>query len=142
MARKDQFDLLEYLADQNHPEQNGNGKPADQLPSLNNLSKQHGISIATLREQLGVARALGFVEVRPRTGIRRLPYSFTPAVHESLSYAMSLDKSYFEDFSNLRKHIEADYWYEAVGLLSEEDKAHLLALVEQAWDELLFRRRR
>lgn len=142
MAKKDQFDFLAYLAAQDVPSsdgsaQNGNdAEPNGKIPSLNELSKVHGVSIAKLREQLGVARALGFVEVRPRTGIKRLPYSFTPAVQESLSYAISVDKRYFEDFSNLRKHIEADYWYEAVALLSENDKAKLYNLVEKAWDKL------
>lgn len=137
MAKKQQFDLLTYLAAHAAPDQSGNDADSNgRIPSLNDLSKEHGVSIASLREQLGVARALGFVEVRPRTGIKRLPYSFTPAVQESLSYAITLDKGYFEDFSNLRKHIEADYWYEAVELLSEDDKAYLHTLVEQAWGKL------
>ena len=48
---------------------------SDRLPSLNALSAELGVSVARLREQLEVAKALGLVEVRPRTGIRRLPYS-------------------------------------------------------------------
>ena len=61
-------EFLRYLA--SHPEaENG-------LPSLNKLSEDLGISLAALREQLEVARALGLVEVRPRTGTRRLPFSF------------------------------------------------------------------
>ena len=67
-----------------------------QLPSLHEISKELGVSVATLREQLEVARALGLVEVRPRTGIKRLPYGFLPAVRQSLSYAISLDTSFFE----------------------------------------------
>ena len=63
------FDFIKYLA-------NGNG--GDRLPSLQELSAEHGVSISVLREQLQVARALGFVEVRPRTGIKRLPYTFAP----------------------------------------------------------------
>jgi DNA-binding FadR family transcriptional regulator len=37
------------------------------------MSKELGVSVALLREQLEVAKAIGLVEVRPRTGIRRLP---------------------------------------------------------------------
>jgi len=130
-----QFDLLEYLArharDQ-HSDQNGDLR----IPPLNDLSKEYGIGIASLREQLGVARALGVVEVRPRTGIRHLPYSFAPAVRESLSYALHLDRKNFEYFSDLRKHIEADYWDAAVRQLTPADKDFLSKLIEQAWEKL------
>ncbi len=54
------------------------------IPALAELSKQLGVSIASLREQLEVARMLGVVEVRPKTGIRRLKFSFKPAVTHSL----------------------------------------------------------
>ncbi|MEX1247688.1 MAG: FCD domain-containing protein [Anaerolineales bacterium] len=122
------FDFLAYLA-------TGNGH-GDQLPSLEALSAQHGVSISVLREQLQVARALGLVEVRPRTGIRRLPYSFAPAVRESLSYAMARDRHSFDQFADVRRHLERAYWFEAVEKLTREDVAHLRELVERA-DEML-----
>lgn len=107
-----------------------------QLPALSNLSRELGVSIASLREQLEVARALGLVEVRPRTGTKRLPYSFTPAVRQSLGYAITHDKNNFEAFADLRQHIETAYWYEAVSQLTTEDHEHLRALVENAWKKL------
>lgn len=131
-SRDPKFDLISYLAG---GEENGQDDP-NRIPPLTKLSEDQGVSIASLREQLGVARAFGFVEVRPRTGIRRLPYNFTPAVHTSLSYAISLDRGYFDDFSDLRRQIEASYWYEAVGRLTQEDKAGLHSLVDQAWKKL------
>ena len=106
------------------------------LPALTNLSRELGISVASLREQLEVARALGLVEVRPRTGIRRLPYSFLPAVRQSLGYAMSLDENSFEAFSDLRKHVESAYWHEAAQQLTAEDRSHLQSLMERAWNKL------
>ena len=103
-------EFLRYLA--THPEaENG-------LPSLNKLSTDLGISLAALREQLEVARALGLVEVRPRTGTRRLSFSFTPAVKQSLRYALALDDGHFNKFADLRNHIETAYWNEAVGKLT------------------------
>ena len=55
------------------------------LPTLNELSQELGVSVASLREQLEVARALGLVEVKPgRGGTRRLAFSFTPAIRQSL----------------------------------------------------------
>jgi DNA-binding FadR family transcriptional regulator len=50
------------------------------LPSLSDLSDELGISVASLREELQVARAMGLVEVKPRTGIKCEPYRFAPRV--------------------------------------------------------------
>jgi DNA-binding FadR family transcriptional regulator len=117
-------EFMRYLAA--HPEaENG-------LPPLTELSLELGISVATLREQLEVARALGLVDVRPRIGIRRLPYSFLPTIRQSLGYAMTLDSDHFMAFSDLRRHIEAAYWHEAVRKLNEEDLQVLQGLIEQA----------
>lgn len=107
-----------------------------QLPALNQLSRELGVSMASLREQLEVARALGLVEVRPRTGTKRLPYSFTPAVRQSLGYAITHDKSNFETFADLRQHVEVAYWYEAVSLLTPEDHEKLRNLLAKAWEKL------
>ena len=134
MLRKQKpFNFLEYLA----VETNGNGyKVGDRLPSLQELSKQEGVSISVLREQLRVARALGLVEVRPRTGIRRLEYSFAPAVQESLFFALANDSTRFDQFADLRNHIERSYWREAVESLNNEDHAELKDLVDRAWKKL------
>ncbi len=121
-------EFLRYLA--SHEEAEGN------LPSLSDLSRELGISVAGLREQLEVARALGLVEVRPRTGTRRLEYSFAPAVKQSLAYALALNKNHFEKYSELRNHIEAAYWDEAVQLLTEEDKLELQNIITRALEKL------
>ena len=126
--------FLNYLADN----ANGSGEDPNDcfLPSINEISKDLGVSVASLREQLEVARALGLVEVRPRTGIRRLPYSFTPAIRQSLSYALVSDHSYFEAYTDLRNHVEAAYWAEAVTALTPDDHAQLIELVDTAWKKL------
>lgn len=127
-------EFLDYLAAST---QNNQAEiDSTQLPSLQDLSREMGVSVASLREQLEVAKALGLVEVRPRTGIRRLPYRFTPAVHQSLSYAIQIDPRHFDEFADLRNHIEAIYWDKAVCLLSSEDHASLKGLVSQAWRKL------
>jgi DNA-binding FadR family transcriptional regulator len=106
------------------------------LPSLSELSSTLGVSVARLREQMEVARALGFIEARPRTGIRRLPYSFLPAVRQSLLYAIEIDPAQFEVYSDLRGHLEAAYYDQAVRLLTEEDLQELQSLIRRAWDKL------
>ena len=107
------------------------------LPALSKLSKELKISVATLREQLEVARVLGLVEVRPKTGIRKLAYTFRPAVIKSLSYAATIEPAYFfTAFSDLRTHIESAYWYQAVQLLTSEDHSALRALIERANEKM------
>jgi DNA-binding FadR family transcriptional regulator len=121
-------EFLQYLASHEQTEQS--------LPALTALSTELGVSVASLREQLEVARALGLVEVKPRTGIRRQPYTFLPAVRQSLTYAIALDKDHFIAFADLRRHVETAYWHEAVKLLTPEDRAALKSLVARAWDKL------
>lgn len=106
------------------------------LPSLTVLSQELGASVASVREQLEVARVLGWVEVKPRTGIRRLPYSFYPTVKQSLSYAIKLDQNHFQQYADLRNHLEAAYWLEAVSKLTSEDREELQALLAQAQEKL------
>jgi DNA-binding FadR family transcriptional regulator len=117
-------EFLRYLAV--HPAAEGS------LPPLNELSRELGISVAGLREQLEVARAMGLVDVRPRIGTRRLPFSFRPAVSQTLAYALALSTDYFQPFSDLRNHLEAAYWDEATSRLLPDDKAELRDLVARA----------
>jgi DNA-binding FadR family transcriptional regulator len=124
-------DFLRYLA--SRETQDGE---SCRLPPLTELSDELGLGVSRLREQLEVAKALGLVEVRPRTGIRRLPFTFLPAVRQSLAYAIEMDRSYFDQFSDLRNHVESAYWRKAVSLLTPEDVGQLKELVARAWEKL------
>src|SRR5262249_57923850 len=106
------------------------------LPTLKKLSRTLGVSVASLREQLEVARALGLVEVKPRLGTKRRDYSFTPAVRQSLSYALALDNEHFRKYAELRNHVESAFWHKAVQKLTEEDKQELQNLAARAWEKL------
>ncbi|HMB22391.1 MAG TPA: FCD domain-containing protein, partial [Anaerolineales bacterium] len=106
------------------------------LPSLKNLSAELGVSLASLREQLEVARALGLVEVKPRLGTRRRDYSFTPAIRQSLGYALALNDEHFRKYAELRNHVESAFWHEAVQKLTEADKQELQNLVARAQEKL------
>lgn len=125
--------FLRYLASRI---ESGENPDSVHLPSINDLSKELGVGVAAVREQLEVARALGLVEVRPHTGIRGLPYNFRPAVLQSLAYAVAIDQSYSLSFSDLRNHIETAYWYDAVSRLSDDDQDVLRQLVSLAWEKL------
>lgn len=124
-------EFMKYLASMDSAEGS-----SDRLPPLADMSRELRISIASLREQLEVARALGLVEVRPKTGIRRLPYTFLPAVRQSLTYSLAINSTNFKHYSDLRNHIETAYWYEAVSLLTAEDHQLLRDLVVRAKQKL------
>jgi DNA-binding FadR family transcriptional regulator len=128
--RKQESDLLNYIAE--HADAFENGK----VPSLEMLSQQLHISTGKLREQLEVARAIGIVEVRPKTGIRLNEYSFGPAATFSLLYGLSRDHSLFQHFSELRNHIEFSFFHEAVSQLTEADHLCLQQLIQRAWHKL------
>jgi len=122
-------EFLQYLA----THKNGNDDP-DRLPSLGDLSAQIGISVPKLREQMEAARHMGLVEARPRTGIRRKPYTFSAT--PSLLYAVALDPANFRAFSELRNRLEAAFWTEAVQALTLEDHMELQTCVALAWEKL------
>ena len=119
-------DSLSYLAD--HA-----GVAGSKLPPLTELSKTLGISVSKLREQMEVARALGLVEIRPRTGIQTRLYSLFPGLRLSLRYALAAGVGTFQEIKDLREHLETSFWAEAVQSLTAEDKQELLDLVHRAW---------
>jgi len=125
----DGFDLLAFIVERGL-------QAGDRLPALEELSAELQISIGKLREQLEVARTLGLVEVKPRTGIRVCPYNFLPAVRLSLLYALAQDRRLFDAYSALRNHVEFAFFHEAVALLTAEDHSYLKSLVERAFAKL------
>lgn len=110
--------------------------PGERLPSLNEISVEMGVSVGKLREQLEVARTLGFVSVRPRLGTHREPYNFAPAVLSSTLFGLGTGEAYFDQFSQLRRALETSFWQEAVSQLTVEDKVYLQELVNTAWEKL------
>jgi len=122
-------EFMQYIASIT---EDGDGR----VPPLSELSQMLGISVATLREQLEVARMMGIVEVKPKAGIHKLTYSFKPAVITSLTYALASESAPFEQYANLRKHIEASYFIEATQALTSEDKRELEAVVLRAEEKL------
>lgn len=108
----------------------------ERLPSIQEISADLGISSGKLREQLEVARQLGLVDIRPKTGIRRLPFSFLPGLRVMLSYALATDPAYFEQFGEMRNALEVVFWKQAVRRLLPEDRQALRRLVDRAWEKL------
>lgn len=111
-------------------------KKGGKVPSLSEISRNLGMNTASVREQLEVARAMGLVEVRPRTGIRPLPFSFRPAIEQSLRYRLVQDETEFERFAAVRNAVEAGFWHEAVSRLEEADIQELEDLVSAANEKI------
>lgn len=108
----------------------------DSLPSLSSLSEELGMSVSKLREELLVARAFGLVEVKPRIGIKILDFNFKPAVSKCLAIAVSVDKALFSQYSDMRNHIEASYWYQAVNNLKKTEVQELKQIIRTAFEKL------
>jgi DNA-binding FadR family transcriptional regulator len=100
------------------------------------MADELGISVSKLREQLEVARALGLVEVRPKTGVRTLGFSYEPALRLMAELAIAENPDHFEALRDMRTHLETSYWTEAVSCLEEADIRRLEDLVEQGWARL------
>jgi DNA-binding FadR family transcriptional regulator len=124
-----QSEFMQYIA--SLPEENDG-----RVPPLSELSQMLGISVATLREQLEVARMMGIVDIKPRAGIHKVPYSFRPAVMTSLTYALASESAPFAQYANLRKHLETSYFLEATQALLPEDKRDLEIIVLRAEEKL------
>jgi len=108
----------------------------DRLPTLSDLSAELGVSVSKAREELAVARALGFVQVKPRVGMLVQPFGFAPAATLSVLYALGMDREHFHAFARLRASLELSFWHEAVALLTAEDIAELRQWVALARERL------
>lgn len=123
------YEVLRYLAEHAR-------EPAERMPPIQELARDMAVSPAKLREQLEVARALGLVEMRPKTGIRRLEYSFRSTLRTSLRYALAVNPAFFGQIGELRNQMEVAFWHRSVALLRPEDKQYLQQLVDRAWQKL------
>ena len=112
-------------------------QPGDRLPSIQELTAVTHLDMSAnkVREQLEVARQLGWVEVRSKRGTRVKDYAFTPAVRLSALYAMACGER-FEDFASLRNHVESAYWREACALLTEADLDVMQGCIDSANQKL------
>ena len=120
-------ELLDYIIRENF-------QAGQRLPTINELQDEEhlGVGVSKVREQLEVARALGLVEVRSKTGMRMKAYSFTPAVRLSLFFALAQDQHNFELFNLVRQQIEIGFWNEACATLTTEDVALMRRCVADA----------
>ena len=112
-------------------------QPGDRLPTIQELTEDAYLDMSAnkVREQLEVARMLGWVEVRSKRGTRIKEYAFTPAVRLSALYALACGER-FESFASLRNHVEAAYWNEACALLTEAELDTMHGCIDSANQKL------
>jgi DNA-binding FadR family transcriptional regulator len=122
-------DILRYIVEHEL-------RPGDRLPTIAELSQELGVSVSKIREEMAVARALGVVQIRPRSGAQVQDFSFGPAATLSVLYALQLNRAQFQEFAKLRKSIELGFWREAVCQLTPDDIAYLRDLVVRARQKL------
>jgi len=125
---KEKASLLNYLAEASKNNQD--------IPSIAELSQILGVSIASVREQLEVARKLGFVDVKPRTGIQRRPFSLVPLIRLGMNYGIQSEAHLLNDYSELRRHLELSYWDKAFSVLKNDQMDYMQFLVDIAFRKL------
>jgi DNA-binding FadR family transcriptional regulator len=108
----------------------------ENLPSINQIGKDLGLSNPCVREQIELARNLGLISIQPRRGITILPYKFNPAVSKSLYFAIKSDIEYFNQFSSLRNQLEKAFFCESIRLLDEDDISEIDEIVKKAYRKL------
>lgn len=106
------------------------------MPSIQVMSEDLGISVASLREQMELAKNLGLVTAQPKKGVEIMPYRFSPAVSKSLYYAVNLDYKNFLQYSEVRNHLEKSFFLESVHSLDFKDLKYIQCLIEQAFNKL------
>jgi len=121
--------LLDYLIEKAKD-------PYSDIPPIQKISVELGVSAACLREQMELAKNLGIISTQPRKGIEILPYQFKPAVEKSLYYAINLDQKFFLQFSELRTHLEQAYFIESARMLNGDSINELKIYVAQAQTKL------
>jgi DNA-binding FadR family transcriptional regulator len=122
-------DLLRYILENGY-------KPGDLLPTIQEISRAGGVSVAKTREDLEIARSLGIVEVKPGRGIRVLKYRFAPIATLSSLYAVGQDAQNFEHLRQMRNALETAFWDSAVRELTPEDFQSLYAIIASAHQKL------
>ena len=123
-------DFLNYIISRGY-------QPGDRLPSIQELTSDAHLDMSAnkVREQLEVARTMGWVEVRSKRGTRIREYAFTPAVRLSALYALACGER-FEAFASLRNHVEAAYWNEACAKLRDSDLRVMQDCLDEAYAKL------
>jgi len=108
----------------------------DDLPSIQELSEQLGMSVPTLREQIEALKILGIIEARPRHGIHIKPIDFSAGLKQNAIVAAMADMKYFYQISEMRDKVEQSWFLNAAEQLTTDDIDNLEQYVIKAQAKL------
>lgn len=93
----------------------------DDLPPIQELSENLGMSVPTLREQIEALKILGILDARPRHGVHIKPVDFSAGLKQNAIIAASMDLKYFFQLSEFRDRLEQAWFINAAERLTAQD---------------------
>jgi DNA-binding FadR family transcriptional regulator len=96
----------------------------DSLPTERELSETFGVARNTVREAIGVLRAYGVIDVRPKVGAVLINRHLEAAL-DVFSFQLTVDPQTFRDIQGFRRLIEVGACDELIARVTEADLAGL-----------------
>lgn len=98
----------------------------DSLPTERELSERFGVARNTVREAIGVLRAYGVVDVRPKVGAILINRHVAAAL-DVFSFQLTISPETFADIQGFRRLIEVTLFDVLIGRVTDADLAALAA---------------
>lgn len=98
----------------------------DNLPTERDLSERFGVARNTVREAIGVLRAYGVVEVRPKVGAVLINRHLSAAL-DVYSFQLTISAETFADIQGFRQLVELGLYDLLAARITEQDLAGLEA---------------
>ena len=95
-------------------------RPGDSLPTERDLSDRFGVARNTVREAVGVLRAWGVVEVRPKVGAVLIE-GHVQAAHDLFSFQAAINPETFQDIQGFRRLVEVGLFDSLVDRVTPDD---------------------
>lgn len=99
----------------------------DSLPTERELSEIFGVARNTVREAVGVLRAYGVIDVRPKVGAVLINRHVEAAL-DVFSFQLTIDPQTFRDVQGFRRLIEVGACDDLIARVTEADLAQLAAI--------------
>lgn len=109
---------------------NGNLQPGEKLPPEAELGQQFGVGRGTVREAMKMLSAMGVVEIRRGDGTY-VCESISPKVINPLLFAVLMEAGDVDDLYEFRRMIDVGYSQIAAANATDEDFAHMAALIDE-----------
>ena len=108
----------------------GNLQPGEKLPSEAELGRQFGVGRGTVREAMKMLSAMGVIEIRRGDGTYVCD-TISPKVINPLLFAVLMEASDVDALYEFRRMIDVGYTQIAAAKATDEDFAHMTALIDE-----------